>query len=133
MKRGSILFLLSTIAFCFAGDFTGVKAPMDRPSVTYFVMQPSATVPGSVAKAYHGSDSLWHVRDQLGILTYAKAIRVISKTDSGYIFVHHVDNPAGSYSKYFIRPTDTWWYGIVFDNIYKSSTTINLDSCEIGL
>jgi hypothetical protein len=133
MKKVFVSCILLIVGFVVAGNFKEAKAPQDRPQPSYFIMSPSATVQGSIAKLYKGADSAWRVKDQYGIATYAKAIRVISKTDSGYISVHHVDNPAGSYSRYFIRPTDTWWYGLVFDIIYKTTTTINLDSCEIGL
>jgi hypothetical protein len=131
MRKVFVSCILLVVGFVVAGNFSQSKAPGDKPQTPYFIMQESGSVPGSIAKAYTGADSLWQVKDQRGISTYAKGYRVISKADSGLIYFHLLDNPAGVYDKYFVRPGDRM--GVIFDKIYKTGGTMNLDSVSILL
>lgn len=136
MKKGFLVvsaLVAVSWAAVMAGNFYAVKAPQDKPQSSYFIMQESGSVPGATAKlALAGAATEWQVRDRVsGAVTYAKGIKVFQGATAGVIYIHLLDNPAGTYDKYYLAPGDK--EGVIFDKIQETGTTINLDSIMVLL
>lgn len=129
MRKG-IFGLIAVFGILFIGA-TFLKDNQGKPVLPYYPMQETQSVPGSVVKAYFATAGVqtWTVKGNDGIATIAKAIRVRKGATAGNIVVHLIDNPAGQFDSYYFDGDKK--DGMIFDQIFETGTTVDLDSIYV--